>query len=77
MEIIGVVSLLSSLITIEETGRGWRSSIFNILNEKRSKKKLVFAEWDTDDESTQRVLDAFKCDVSAEYKEHIFQQDEI
>ena len=77
MEIIGVVGLLSSLITIEESGRGWGLSFLNIFNEERAKKKLVFAEWDTDDESTQRVLDAFKCDVSAEFKEHIFQQDEI
>lgn len=77
MEIIGIVGLFSSLITIEESGRGWGLSILNLFNEKRAKKKLVFAEWDTDDESTQRVLDAFKCDVSAEFKEHIFQQEEI
>ena len=77
MEIIDIVGLFSSLITIEEAGSGWGLSILNIFHEKRAKQKLVFAEWDTDDESTQRVIDAFKCNVSAEYKEHIFQQDEI
>ena len=77
MDIIGVVGFISALVTIEEAGRSWRECILKIFNKNQAKKKLIFAEWDTDDESTQRVLDAFKCKVSAKYKEHIFQQDEI
>lgn len=77
MDIIGVVGFISALVTIEEAGRGWIKSILNIFNKNQAKKKIIFVEWDTDDESTQRVLDEFKCNMSAEYKEHIFQQDEI
>ena len=74
---MNIVSFISALVTIEEAGRGWGSCFFKFFNKNQIKKKLVFAEWDTDDESTQRILDAFKCNVASEYKEHIFQQDEI
>ncbi len=72
-----MVGFISALVTIEEAGRSWGSCILDKFNKNQAKKKLIFAEWDTEDESTQRVLDAFKCNVSAKYKEHIFQQDEI
>ena len=77
MDIISMVGFISALVTIEEAGRSWGSCILDKFNKNQAKKKLIFAEWDTEDESTQRVLDAFKCNVSAKYKEHIFQQDEI
>ena len=55
MDIIGVVGFISALVTIEEAGRSWRECILKIFNKNQAKKKLIFAEWDTDDESTQRV----------------------
>ena len=77
MDIATIIGLISSLVTIEEAGRGWASGLFHFCKKKRAKKKIVFVEWDAEDETTQRIIDAFKCGMAAKYKEHIFQPDEI
>ena len=77
MDVATILGLISSLVTIEEVGRGWASGLFHFCKKKRAKNKIVFAEWDAEDETTQRIIDAFKCRMSAKYKEHIFQPDEI
>ena len=77
MDIATIIGLISGLLTIEEAGRGWTSRLFHFCNKKHAKKKIVFVEWDTKDESSQRLIDAFKCGMAAKYKEHIFQSDEI
>ena len=77
MDVITIVSLISSLITIEEAGRNWGSFILDYFKINREKKKLKFAEWDTEDEVAQMIIDAFKGNVAAAYKEHIFQKEEI
>ena len=77
MDIATIIGLISSLLTIEEDGRGWTSGLFHFCKKKHAKKKIVFVEWDTKDESAQRLIDAFKCKMAAKYKEHIFQPDEI
>lgn len=74
MDIIGFIS---SLVTIEEAGRGWLSGVFQFRKNENAKKKIAFAEWDAGDESSQRIIDGFKCSMAAIYKEHIFQPDEI
>ena len=76
MDIATIIGLISSLVTIEEAGRGWASGLFHFCKKKRAKKKIVFVEWDAEDETTQRIIDAFKCGMAAKYKEHIF-PDEI
>lgn len=77
MDIATIIGLISSLVTIEEAGRGWASGLFHFCKKERAKKKIVFVEWDAEDETTQRIIDAFKCGMAAKYKEHIFQPDEI
>ena len=77
MDIATIIGLISSLVTIEEAGRGWASGLFHFCKKKRAKKKIVFVEWDAEDETTQRIINAFKCGMAAKYKEHIFQPDEI
>ena len=61
MDIATIIGLISSLVTIEEAGRGWASGLFHFCKKKRAKKKIVFVEWDAEDETTQRIIDAFKC----------------
>lgn len=51
--------------------------IVSFLQEETCQEKIVFVEWDAEDETTQRIIDAFKCGMAAKYKEHIFQPDEI
>ena len=77
MDVITVIGFISSLVTIEEAGRGWLSGIFHFCKSKHAQKKIEFVEWDSNDESAQMIIDAFKCDMAAKYKEHIFQPDEI
>lgn len=68
MDIATIIGLISSLVTIEEAGRGWVSGLFHFCKKKRAKKKIVFVEWDAEDETTQRIIDAFKCGMAAKYK---------
>ena len=77
MDLITVIGFISSLVTIEEAGRSLGSCIFDKLRLRKAKKKIVFIEWDTEEESVQRIIDAFKNNVKAAYKEHIFSQIEI
>lgn len=57
MDIATIIGLISSLVTIEEAGRGWVSGLFHFCKKKRAKKKIVFVEWDAEDETTQRIID--------------------
>lgn len=68
-----IVGLIGTLVTIEEAGRGWFSDIKKIF----AKRKIRLCNWDSTDPVTQRLLDAFKSSAYAEYKEHIFSEDEI
>lgn len=58
MDIATIIGLISSLVTIEEAGRGWASGLFHFCKKERAKKKIVFVEWDAEDETTQRIIDA-------------------
>ena len=49
MDIATIIGLISSLVTIEEAGRGWASGLFHFCKKKRAKKKIVFVEWDAED----------------------------
>lgn len=73
MDLLGVVGLLSSLIGIEEAVRSWCS----LAKIKIKKSKLNLKNWDSDDLVVQRGLDSFKKSVRAQYKEHIFSEQEI
>lgn len=73
MEWITIVGLIDSLISFEEFGRGLIPSIKKIF----AKRKIRLCNWDSTDPVTQRLLDAFKSSAYAEYKEHIFSEDEI
>ncbi len=72
MNIITIVNLLGTIITIEEGGRGFLS----LLRQKMGKKKLRI-RWDSSDPTVQRFIDSFKASPLSEYKEHIFSPKEI
>ena len=65
MDIIQIIGFISSLVTIEEAGRGWLSRVYQFCKNENAKKKIAFAEWDAGDESTQRIIDGFKCSMAA------------
>ena len=73
MDWVTMVGLIGTLVTIEEAGRGWFSGIKKIF----AKREVRLCNWDSTDPVTQRLLDAFKSSAYAEYKEHIFSEDEI
>ena len=39
MDIATIIGLISSLVTIEEAGRGWASGLFHFCKKERAKKK--------------------------------------
>ena len=41
MDIATIIGLISSLVTIEEAGRGWASGLFHFCKKKRAKKNSI------------------------------------
>lgn len=77
IDVVEIIELISSLVTIEEASYGWLARLLRLFNGKQAKAKIEFAEWDVEDETTQLIIDGFKSKMIAKYKEHIFQPDEI
>lgn len=68
-----IVGLISALFTFEESI--W--SKIPIISRFCKKRKINLNNWNSDDPVTQARLDAFKSETYAQYKEHVFTQDEI
>lgn len=68
-----IVGLISALFTFEESI--W--SKIPIISFFCKKRKINLNNWNSDDPVTQARLDAFKSETYAQYKEHVFTQDEI
>ena len=73
MDFTTIIGLIGTLVTFEEAGRGW----LPIIKNQRAKNKIKLSNWDSKDPTVQHVLDSFKSDVRAEYKEHIFSEVEM
>lgn len=73
MDIIQIIGLLSSLLSIEQSGKG-----FIHWGQKRAKwRKISNCKWDSADPTMQRLIDSFKSSVASDYREHIFDDAEI
>lgn len=68
-----IVGLISALFTFKESI--W--SKIPIISFFCKKRKINLNNWNSDDLVTQARLDAFKSETYAQYKEHVFTQDEI
>lgn len=68
-----IVGLISALFTFEESI--W--SKIPIISFFCKKRKINLNNWNSDDPVTQARLDTFKSETYAQYKEHVFTQDEI
>lgn len=73
MDWITIVGLIDTLVSFEEVGRG----LIPIIKNKFARKKIKLCNWDSSDPVTQLLLDSFKSKAYAEYKEHIFSEQEI
>lgn len=73
MDFTTIIGLIGTLVTFEEAGRG----SLPIIKNKRAKNAIKLSNWDSKDPTVQHVLDSFKSDVRAEYKEHIFSEVEM
>ncbi len=73
MDLVTIIGLIGTLVTFEEAGRGW----LPIIKNHRAKNTIKLCNWDSKDPTVQHVLDSFKSDVRAEYKEHIFSEVEM
>ena len=73
MDFITIIGFIGTLVTFEEAGRNW----FPIIKNRRAKNTIKLSNWDSKDPNVQHVLDSFKSDVRAKYKEHIFSEDEM
>lgn len=73
MDFTTIIGLIGTFVTFEEAGRGW----FPIIKNQKAKNTIELGNWDSKDSTVQHVLDSFKSDVRAEYKEHIFSEVEI
>lgn len=73
MDFTAIIGLIGTLVTFEEAGRGW----LPIIKKQRMKNTIKLSNWDSKDPTVQHVLDSFKSDVRAKYKEHIFSETEI
>lgn len=73
MDFTTIIGLIGTLVTFEEAGRGW----LPIIKNQRLKNMIKLSNWDSKDSTVQHVLDSFKSDVRAEYKEHIFSEAEV
>ena len=72
-----IIGLIGSVITIEEAGRGRFQNIRSLLRKSNQKKMIDLKQWDDPNPVVQRVMDGFKSDVRAVYREHIFSNVEI
>ena len=73
MDFTAIIGLIGTLVTFEEAGRG----LLPIIKKQRVKNTIKLSNWDSKDPTVQHVLDSFKSDVRAKYKEHIFSETEI
>ena len=73
MDLAAAIGMISSLVTLEETGRSWGL----IIKDKLKRKDIDINNWDSDDPLVQACLDRFKTDMGDKYKDHIFSEEEI
>lgn len=73
MDLTAVIGLISSFITLEESGRSW----VLIIKDKLKRKEININDWDSDDPLVQVSLDRFKTEMGEKYKDHIFSEEEI
>lgn len=73
MNWMAIVGLIDTLVSFEEVGRG----LIPVIKNKFAKRKIRLSNWDSSDPVTQLLLDSFKSKAYAEYKEHIFSEQEI
>lgn len=77
MEFDVIISLIGSLITIEEAGRGWIYNIRSFLRKSNQKKIIELKQWDDPNPVVQRLMDGFKSNMRSAYLEHEFTKGEI
>ena len=73
MDWITIVGLIDTLVSFEEVGRG----LIPVIKNRFAKRKIRLSNWNSSDSVTQLLLDSFKSKAYAEYKEHIFSEEEI
>lgn len=73
MDWLAMIGLIETLVSFEEVGRG----LIPVIKNKFARRKIRLCNWDSTDPVTQCLLDAFKSSAYAEYKEHIFSENEI
>jgi hypothetical protein len=73
MDLTAAIGVISSIVTIEETGRSWVVT----LNDKLKRKEIDINKWDSEDPIVKRCLDKFKTEMGEKYHDHIFSEEEI
>lgn len=73
MDLTTAIGLISSLITIEEGGRGLIKYIIRIFN----KDEKILYSFDSDDSTIQSALDKIKSQMKSNYMEYIFTDSDI
>ncbi len=73
MDLVTAIGLISSIISLGESGR----NSVQIIKDKLTKKEIDINDWDSKDPIVQACLDKFKTDMKEKYEEHIFSEGEI
>lgn len=73
MNVLDIIGLLSSLLDIGQSGRGF----FFWIRKRAQWRKISKCKWDSTDPTEQLLIDKFKSSMATEYREQIFSDAEI